>query len=375
MCSLWRWMLVAGLSLTAWSAALAEPPNAEALIERHHREKSPVWADGDTVTFFFRGEEDKVEVIFGGDPRVLSRVAGSDVWTLAVKLPDLDRAVFSYCFIPTTKDRPAEKGPAQLAVWRGPQAPPAATESPEFRGTLQTVDIETKGFGNRRKATVYLPPGRDSKKASPVVYAADGEAIGRFAHVLEPLISTEQLPPVVLVGVHSGGYVGGTPDQDKYDVQKDLRAQEYFPGINPKRFAEHESFFCRDVPAWVEQRFGVSSEKQDRVVFGYSNGGRFAVEMGLRHPEVFGHVFGFSVAGSGQFDYGTAQKAMPCFSLAAGTWETSFHHCTSSLADQLKERGVPVRFSSRPGGHDTALWRDEFAAALLWTFGKKEGMP
>jgi hypothetical protein len=30
-----------------------------------------------------------------------------------------------------------------------------------------------------------------------------------------------------------------------------------------------------------------------------------------------------------------------------------------------------VHFSSRVGGHDTALWRDEFAAALVRAFRKK----
>jgi hypothetical protein len=42
-------------------------PSAAALIERFTREKSPVWADGETATFFFRGAALKVEVIAGGD--------------------------------------------------------------------------------------------------------------------------------------------------------------------------------------------------------------------------------------------------------------------------------------------------------------------
>jgi hypothetical protein len=41
-------------------AANDEPPHAAALIERFNREKAPVWADDDTVTFFFRGDADKV---------------------------------------------------------------------------------------------------------------------------------------------------------------------------------------------------------------------------------------------------------------------------------------------------------------------------
>jgi enterochelin esterase-like enzyme len=359
-----RWPLLVFLFPAILPLAAADPPAAQALIDRHRREKSPVWADGETATFFYRGLVDKVEVLFAGEFKSLERIADTNVWTLAVKRADLQRAVFSYRFLPTARGRPVEKPPASLAVWRGPKAPSAVTECDRLKGTLQHFEIKSKALGSPRKISVYLPAGHDSKKNNRVIYAADGEAIDRFARVLEPLISSGQVPPVVLVGVHSGGYVGGPPSLKNYDPQKDLRAQEYFPGLNAKRFSDHETFFCSEVPAWAEKRFGVSSAKVDRVIFGYSNGGRFVVEMGFRHPDLFGHVFGFSVAGNGKFDFGTKRTELPRFHLMAGTWEESFHYCTSSLAKQLKERKASAHFTSRVGGHDTALWREGFVAAL-----------
>jgi hypothetical protein len=248
MASILRCALAAVLFLVSPTLAGAEPPGAQALIERHRREKSPVWVDGDTATFFYRGEADRVDVMFGGDTRPLSRVAGSDVWTLTVKLADLDRAVFSYRFIRMAKGRPAKKA-AEPAVWRGPKAPPAPAESAELKGALKQFEIESRALGAPRKVTVYLPPGHGPRKSSRVVYAADGQAADQFARVLEPLVAAGRLPPVVLVGVHSGGYLGGSPDLMNYDPQKDLRLQEYFPGINRKRFSGHESFFPRIVNA------------------------------------------------------------------------------------------------------------------------------
>jgi enterochelin esterase-like enzyme len=365
-----RWTLLGVLFLAGPSAALAEPPSAEALIERHAKEKAAVWTDGDTATFFHRGEAQSVDVLFGGDIRPLRRVADSDVWTLAVKLPELERAVFSYRFIPTTKDAPGKQA-VDPAVWRGPKADPPAAECAKLTGSLQHAEIDSQALGRPRKVTVYRPAGHDTAKPSPVVCAADGEAIERFARIAEPLIAAGKVPPIVIVGVHSGGYAGGAADLKNYDVKKDLRAQEYFPTIDGQRFADHEKFFCTEVPAWAEKQFGVSTARRDRTVFGYSNGGRFAVEMGLRHPDVFGQVFGFSVAGNGKFDFAKAGSDLPRFYLAAGTWETSFHHCTSKLDEQLRDRRATVRFASRVGGHDTALWRDEFAAALLWAYGIK----
>jgi enterochelin esterase-like enzyme len=368
--SMFVWSLVALTFLRISVLALAEPPTPNALIERQRKEKSPVWADGDIATFFYRGPAEEVQVIFSGDFRSLKRVAGSDVWTMAVTLPDLDRAVFSYSFDPSLKGRPSQNSSARSGVWRGAKAPAAAAECLQFKGTLTTREIRSRALGASRKLTVYVPPMHDSNKHNPAIYAADGESVGQFARVLEPLITSGRVRPIILIGVHSGGYLG-VRDFKKYETHKDLRAQEYFPGINPKRFADHESFFIAEVPAWAEKQLGVSSKSKDRCVFGYSNAGRFAVEMGLRHPDVFGHVFAFSVPGNGHFDFAAGQKEFPRFELAAGTWETIFRKCTVSLDDQLKNRGAAANLSIRVGGHDAALWRDEFAAAALEAFGKK----
>src|ERR1700722_1155624 len=113
------WTFAALALLGSSVRALAEPPKATALIECQRKEESPVWADGDTATFYYRGPADEVQVIFGGDFRPLKRIAGSDVWTLAVTLPDLDQAVFSYNFISTVKGRPSQMSSAKPGVWRG----------------------------------------------------------------------------------------------------------------------------------------------------------------------------------------------------------------------------------------------------------------
>jgi enterochelin esterase-like enzyme len=364
-----RYLLLV-LILGVTTRAEADSPAARAATDRYRKENAPVWADGDQATFFYRGEADRVEVFFRGEIKALNRLPGSDVWTLTVNLPGLERGVFQYRLTPYRKGQAVEKTADKLRLWRGPKAPPPA-ERARLKGTLQVSEVQSQALGARRKVTVYLPPGHDRRKPAHVVYATDGESIGRFAHIVEPLITSNRVPPIVLIGVHSGGYLDGAPNFKDYDPKKDLRAQEYFPGLDARRFAAHESFFCKEVPAWTEGRFGVSSDRRHRAVFGYSNGGRFAVEMGLRHPDVFGHVFGFSVPGTGKFDLGIPSKDPPRYYLTAGTWEPPFHHCTASLAEQLKKRGVAVVFAERVAGHDLALWREEFAAAVLGAYETK----
>ena len=47
-------------SVAVGRSAADTPPDARALIERYEKEKSPVWADGDTATFFYRGDAEQV---------------------------------------------------------------------------------------------------------------------------------------------------------------------------------------------------------------------------------------------------------------------------------------------------------------------------
>ena len=188
--------------------------------------------------------------------------------------------------------------------------------------------------------------------------------------ILEPLILAGKLRPLIVVGVLNGPYQG---DRAKpYDIKADLRACEYLPGVDDVRFAKHEKFFCEEVRSWAETELGASKLPEDRAVQGVSNGGRFAVEMGMRHPELFGHVFGFSVAATSDSDGLTAVARLktaavkpPRFYLAAGKWEPSFHRLTLRLAGELKKLNVPVEFASRVSGHDDAMWRQELVSVAL----------
>jgi enterochelin esterase-like enzyme len=353
--------LSSGVLLGFGLASLADGPSAQALIDRQQQEKASVWADGETVTFFYRGEAERVSLTFHVGPNLLRRVPGSDVWYIRIERPDLQKAVFNFQLTPV-KD--GKSLPTLTQIWRGPQAPPAPEMVGTLRGKIAEHEIESKSLGEKRKLTVYLPPERCWSDTLRVVYSADGQETAEFARVLEPLVVAGRVPPTMLVGVHHGVYTGRPPAQN-------LRAQEYIPWLNPDRFAQHEAFFCNEVRAWAEREFAASRRREERAVFGYSNGGHFAVQMGLRHPKLFGRVLAFSVAGRRFPELPEGAEGTPRFYLAAGTWEEPFHGITAELAEGLKKRNVSVVFRSRVASHDPVLWREEFATAVVAAFGRK----
>jgi enterochelin esterase-like enzyme len=344
-------------------ATKANEPTAKALIERHAKEKSAMWADGDKATFFFQGEAGEVTLVVGGDTKKMKRLPDSDVWTLTMERPGLQKGVFTYFVVPHKKGEPPFKRGERLkpVAYRGPEAPPAPAVATLLRGKERKFDFPSKSLGTTRKVNVYLPPKHDKTQPTAVIYATDGQT---RPEVLEPLIVSGKIRPVIVIGAAPGEYMGKRDGNEPFDFKKDLRALEYLPGADDERFKKHEVFFCEELSAWAQKEFGASADRKDKGVLGCSNGARFAIEMGLRHPELFGHVLAFSVAGDSKLKLPKAD-VHPHYYLAAGTWEKSFHKMTQLVYDQFVKASIPVDFHSRISGHDDVMWRDEFVAAVL----------
>jgi pimeloyl-ACP methyl ester carboxylesterase len=114
----------------------------------------------------------------------------------------------------------------------------------------------------------------------------------------------------MIVGVH------GLADET-------LRLQEYSPVFDAERFAAHERFFVGDVGRWARSRFGVALPAGRTAVFGVSAGGKLALALGLRHPDVYGAVLSGS-PGAGYQPPGVLPDRIARTYLVAGTLEPFF---------------------------------------------------
>lgn len=324
---------------------------AEALTARAAAAGAPVWLDGDELTFFYRAAAGSVRLCCGIQMD-MHQVAQSDVWALTVQQAELPRAIVSYTFF--VDDRPPIG--ETMAVWRGPLAPSVLPQADynQLQGTVRTERLSSAALGEEREVTVYLPPGHNATARYPTIYAADGESAGWLARMLEPHILGGALPPLLVVGAHSG--------------ESERRAEEYLPSHGSARFALHERFFVEELAAWAERELAATTERGQRAVFGFSNGGVFAGEMALRHPDHFGIAFPFSAGYTPDTTLRPPDASVRVY-LAAGLFEEGFYTSTRSFAQQLEQAGATVVFNPRVAGHDAAMWEEEFATAALWAFG------
>jgi len=226
---------------------------------------------------------------------------------------------------------------------------------------VREYQIESVSLGETRKVTVILPPGHRPRTQCPAVFCADGEAVVGFSDRLGDAIKKDRAPPVILVGVHSS-------DRN--------RPKEYIDGADKRRFAAHERFFTDEVFRWAIAEFNLSAERPLCGIFGFSNGGAFALSMGARHRDRFGVVIAFSIAGGpdrvAESEY--SRRPIAKYYLSTGTREKPFCKTVRAVAQLLHKHGVEHIFTERCAGHDFNFWDSELPEAIRWAFPRrKEG--
>lgn len=326
-------------------------PYSTSEIEAHlGTSESAVWAEGDLLTFAYRGDAAAVQVCCGIS-ETLTRVPGSDLWTLTARITDLAHAEIGFGF--TRINLTGERRTSLYQIWRGSAAPPPVETSNPLIGTLYNYRLTSAAMGEPRDVTVYLPPDHDPELEYPVVYATDGQSTNVYAYVIEPLIRRGALPPTIIIGVHAGAGA--------------RRTMEYLPG-RYDAFDAHEQFFTEEVRLWAEQTLGASTDRTRRAVFGFSNGAVFVATMGYRHPDLYAHILAFSL-GVSPGEPPEFEADAPRFYLVAGTLEVPFYRSTLLTTSVLRNNDLDVTLHERVGGHDQAMWQSAFVPAVTWAFG------
>jgi enterochelin esterase-like enzyme len=337
------------------------------VLQSHLKKVETSWIEGNEVVFAYQNNADSVEV-YGGSAWAMTKLLGTDIWTLVLQVPDVKRAVVSYQFM-VSKGDDIKIEPQTPNVFRGPKAPPAPPQATTLKGTLSEEAIQSSNLSESRSLTVYSPPLKSGEQIAAVIYIADGKAVQLMAPYVEPLIVSRRLPPVLLVGVHRGKVLPGVAPKIG-----DLRALEYLLGFGEtdSRFEAHERFLMNEVLPWVEAKFNAPKNRNKRAFFGASNGGSFALAMGIRHPNVFGHIIAFSPTWSLNLSSPswTPEQAPSQYLLVGSLESASTRKLVKDWAEVAQKNKATVTMNEVVTGHDSVVWREWFPNALLTEFGK-----
>jgi enterochelin esterase-like enzyme len=274
-------------------------------------------------------------------------------------------ALYSYEFNPSAISNPT---PSPAAHTAGPAVAATQTQSPFVAGHQETLTVDG------RSAVVYVPGGRasDGDPRYQVVYLLHGypsnpdAAISslQVGGVVDQLVATHQLYPTLVVVPDGNG--SASSDAEWGDTANGNSVETWLT--------------TRVVPA-IDAHYNTFGANF-RGIAGYSAGGFGAVNLALRHPDLFrwagswsgyfearSDIFGANAAANSPSTIAhqlSSEQRMPIY-LGAGTDDRYFLNDTARFHDQLISLGWPnVQNNVVPGGHSMEAWRDQMARSLLW---------
>lgn len=252
------------------------------------------------------------------------------------------------------------------------------------RGAVVKIHVGATGVGfDGDTVLVYLPPQyfTDHAERFPVVYLLHGS------------------PGIPIDWLRGGGaahaaYVAATANHPQIVVMPPasrnwLDDSECVDGLHTKV----ETYLVRDVVPAVDSQLRTLPDATHRTVGGMSAGGYCALNLGLRNRTVFGSIIDMSgythPTHSGGMISLFGRRADLDQVVAANSPDIYVNHLTptpqtrlyllcgtddggalrqmTAMRDNLRARGFPVVWATRPGGHTYGVWRPGLVAALEWT--------
>ena len=351
-------------------------------LETFLRAHSFPLVEGHTVTFVWRGEAERVHLrhwIYGlPSSQALRHLEGSDMWFLSMDLPlgsrieykfELYRAGHLELITDPLNTHVATDPMGTNSVVHAPgyEVPDYTFFDPHARpGSLDTVVLASKAFGEPRPVQVYLPARFRATRRYPLLVVHDGSDFLRFAGlktVLDNLIHRLEIPPLVAALTDSP-----------------RRLVEY--ADDPR----HAEFLTGELVPLMEERYPLARTRDARCLMGASFGAVAALAAAWRHPGVFGNLAllsgSFAFTDIGAHDRGPvfdpvvefvnsfrADPGRPSerIYLACGIYESLIYY-NRSIYPLLQATGMNVRFTEVRDGHNWENWRDRLREGLSWLF-------
>ncbi len=243
-----------------------------------------------------------------------------------------------------------------------------------------------------RRLMVYTPPGYEtSTQKYPVLYLLHGGGgdedawltMGRANIIMDNLIAAGKAKPMIVVmpngnatqSVSQGFGYGPTPARQSVRAPAPPPVQVAQGGGQPGRgrggaaqpyAGSYPESLVKDVIPFVEKRFRVLAEKDDRAIAGLSMGGGHTLAATNNNPGTFAYIGVFSSGPAAVYEAFEKQLeavkggGVKFYWLGAGTTDMARDR-TVTLSELVKKDGFNTAYREIPGRHYWFLWRDFLA--------------
>lgn len=170
----------------------------------------------------------------------------------------------------------------------------AADVEPVARGTIvhETIDAVSLrdnllGEPNVRGVSVYLPHGYDAKgkRRYPVIYLLHGYTANDRQWSAPP----RRTPAIVDAAIASGA--ADSTIIVWPDGSNSLLGSFYTDSVTA---GDWERFITAELVRWTDANYRTLARAESRGIAGHSMGGYGALKLAMKHPEIYGAVYGMS---------------------------------------------------------------------------------
>jgi len=147
--------------------------------------------------------------------------------------------------------------------------------------------LPSKFLTKPRDVIVWLPPGYESEheRRYPVLYLHDGANVyieWRIDEVARPLITSQQIEPLIIVFVPNGGR-----PEDRHDDYTPTRPANARAGGKADAYGQ---FLVEEVKPFIDREYRTLKDSANTGLGGASLGGLVSLYLGLNYSEVFGRL-------------------------------------------------------------------------------------
>ena len=248
-------------------------------------------------------------------------------------------------------------------------------------GTVVQESMVSPALGGQRKSfVVYLPPSYNTpqgqNKRYPTLYLLHGSpgsekdwfTAGKADQSTDTLIALGKIPELILISPDGNGRTGETSEWANSFDQRQLM----------------ETYIVDDLVKYVDQKYRTRTQSVYRAIGGLSMGGFGAMNIAVRHPDVFGTVISlggyYHAEGSiwgGNADYMRANSPADVLLdarqawklrmyLGAATSDEPYYTYTKQFAQELDRLSLPYHLDIQKGYHAWTVWQIQMYNALLW---------
>lgn len=219
-------------------------------------------------------------------------------------------------------------------------------------GTLEKKSYYSNFCGRNKKYNVLLPANYNENKKYPVLYVMHGYWEDQDRMILT---GNDHIPTQQIIGnaIAEGAaeemivvfpYIYSSQTQDNCSDMDDANNQAY---------DNFDTVLTTELMPLIEKEYSVATGRENTAITGFSMGGREALMIGQKHPDLFGYMGAICAApgATGKFKFESEEEAPSLIFLTAGSNDQTVFNTPEGYHNSFTSNGVPHIWHYVNGGY------------------------